>query len=213
MISIFKTKAKVNYYARLSYTKQTRAEVTKNLFKDKKMLDEVLSKEKSYFKASDFSYVSFENDDNKVFKIFLVASVKDVPKVYNRLESDLKTIFDCNDIEISKTMFEISNDSDESSDVKKKNNFESLETNSSNNDDIKKENLSSESIDSVIKDKNQISNNYSENNEKQNDFSAQKDSGNNNAEKPKDNSNYTKSQKKKEDEKESKDQIKEFKYF
>ncbi|MDE5553494.1 MAG: hypothetical protein K2I67_03000, partial [Malacoplasma sp.] len=133
MISIFKTKAKVNYYARLSYTKQTRAEVTKNLFKDKKMLDEVLSKEKSYFKASDFSYISFENDDNKVFKIFLVASVKDAPKVYNRLESDLKTIFDCNDIEISKKMFEISSDSVESSDVKKKNNFESLETNSSNN--------------------------------------------------------------------------------
>lgn len=106
-MGLFKSKPKINYYARLTYSKQTRAEVTKNLFKDKKMLDDVFSREKSYFKSDDFTYLNFENDDNKVFKIFLVASIKDSPKVYSKLESDLKYIFDCNDIEITTDYNEI----------------------------------------------------------------------------------------------------------
>lgn len=218
-MGIFKSKPKINLYARLSYTKQTRAEVTKNLFKDKKMLDEVLSKEGSYFKAHDFSFIDFENDDDKVFKIFLMATIKDTTKLQNKLESDLKDIFDCNDVEISKSIDDF-NRLAKVVDNKKKDSINNIGVNHSNNVQNAQNNVSNngssspttainvsssnETIDSVIKDKNQIPNNNN-----------QQNINNNGSQASKDNSNYQKPfhEKDDEDKTSSNQPTKEFKYF
>lgn len=218
-MGIFKSKPKINLYARLSYTKQTRAEVTKNLFKDKKMLDEVLSKEGSYFKAHDFSFIDFENDDDKVFKIFLMATIKDSTKLQNKLESDLKDIFDCNDVEISKSIDDFNRltkvvdnkkkDSINNAGVNPNNNVKNAQNNVSNNgpSPTTAVNVSSsnETIDSVIKDKNQMPNN---NNNQQN-------TNNNVSQTSKDNSSHQKPfhEKDNEDKTSSNEPTKEFKYF
>lgn len=203
---LFKSKPKINLYARLSYTKQTRAEVTKNLFKDNKMLDEVLSREGSFFKGNDFTYIDFENDDDKVFKIFLKANIKDAPKYQTKLESDLKDIFDCNDVEIARSLEEL-HYSKATSDTKKKINDNNLAASSTNNLQNSNSNVSvntnnsQETIDSLIKDKNQSV------------FGNQTNIANNNSQTQKDNSSYQKSPYEKDGEEKSTDQPKEFKYF
>lgn len=197
-MGLFNSKPKVDFYVRLSYIKETRAEIAKNYFKDKKILNEVLSREGSHFKETDFTYVDFENDGNKIFNIYVKVSLKDSSKFQLKLETELKNIFDCSDIEISKTLENLKLPNN-SSDSKKKVNNTNL-TNSTNDDNSQK------TINSVSNDKNQKDNRTV-------NSSSDVDSGNT-SQVSKDNSSYQKSPyEKEEDDDNTSDQSKEFKYF
>lgn len=98
---MFKKKnTKVPFVVVLSFSRITVAEIAKNTIKDDQILKKSLIRDKSRFDHSDFMFLNFVNDDDKVYRVIFQILMKNKEKMKQKLFAELKYMFDCSDIEI-----------------------------------------------------------------------------------------------------------------
>lgn len=98
---MFKKKnSKVPFVVVLSFSRITVAEIAKNTIKDEQILKKSLIRDKSQFDYSDFMFLNFVNDDDKVYRVIFQILMKNKEKMKQKLFTELKYMFDCSDIEI-----------------------------------------------------------------------------------------------------------------
>ena len=98
---MFKKKnTKVPFVVVLSFSRITVAEIAKNTIKDDQILKKSLIRDKSHFDHSDFMFLNFVNDDDKVYRVIFQILMKNKEKMRQKLFAELKYMFDCSDIEI-----------------------------------------------------------------------------------------------------------------
>lgn len=83
----------------LTYSKKTYAEITKNYLIEEILLNKILKKEKSSFISNDFTYMTFVNDQEKIFRVIFQIDVKKNNKKVQELITKLcEQVFECKDV-------------------------------------------------------------------------------------------------------------------
>lgn len=83
----------------LTYSKKTYAEITKNYLIEEILLNKILKREKSKFISSDFTFMTFVNDQEKIFRVIFQIDVKKNSKKVQELITKLcEQVFECKDV-------------------------------------------------------------------------------------------------------------------
>lgn len=83
----------------LTYSKKTYAEITKNYLLEEILLSKILKREKYSFISNDFTYITFVNDHEKIFRVVFQIDVKKNNKKVQELITKLcEQVFECKDV-------------------------------------------------------------------------------------------------------------------
>lgn len=83
----------------LTYSKKTYAEITKNYLIEEILLNKILKREKSNFVSNDFTFMTFVNDQEKIFRVIFQIDVKKNNKKVQELITKLcEQVFECKDV-------------------------------------------------------------------------------------------------------------------
>lgn len=83
----------------LTYSKKTYAEITKNYLIEEILLNKILKREKSKFISNNFTFMTFVNDQEKIFRVIFQIDVKKNSKKVQELITKLcEQVFECKDV-------------------------------------------------------------------------------------------------------------------